>query len=509
MAATDPGLLDEATAEADATAEERFAPGEEGLRRRVARGTLVNAAFSIALTLLGLVKGFAAAAFISATDYGVWGLLFVSLATLLWLKQVGIGDKYIQQDETDQELAFQKAFTLELALTGLFTVLLCAVVPLLSLLTGQPELLAPGFLLVAAVPAISLQAPLWVYYRRMNFVRQRTLQAVDPIVGAVVTLALAIAGAGYWSLVVGLVAGSWAAAIVALAASPYRLALRYDPATLRSYGSFSWPLFVAAALSLTLPQGSVLIGEHAVGLAGVGAIALAVTVSQFARRVDDIVSGTLYPAICAVRDKPDLLFESFVKSNRLALMWGMPFGVAVALFAPDLVEFGLGERWEAAVGLIQVFGLIAAADQLGFNWDSYFRASGRTRPIAVVGAVNAAVFAGVTVPLMLGNGIDGYAAGMAILTAASIAGRAFFLRRMFVRLVFLRHAARAIAPVVPAAAAVLLMRLVEGDRTLAIAGAEVAAYLAIVAAATFALERPLIRELATYLRRPGGELAPA
>ena len=29
------------------------------------------------------------------------------------LKLIGIGDKYIQQDEADQELAFQKAFTLD------------------------------------------------------------------------------------------------------------------------------------------------------------------------------------------------------------------------------------------------------------------------------------------------------------------------------------------------------------------------------------------------------------
>jgi len=38
-------------------------------------------------------------------------------------------------------------------------------------------------------------------------------------------------------------------------------------------------------------------------------------------------------------------------------MWGMPFGVALALFAPDLIEFVYGEEWEPAVGLIQAFGL--------------------------------------------------------------------------------------------------------------------------------------------------------
>jgi O-antigen/teichoic acid export membrane protein len=482
---------------------------DTSLRERVARGTLVNAGFSIGLSAVGLLKGFVAAAFMSTTDYGVWGLLFVSLSTLTWLKQVGIGDKYIQQEEPDQEDAFQKAFTLELLATGVFTLLLLAAVPVLALITGESKLIAPGIAIALSMPAISLQTPLWIFYRRMNFVRQRSLQAIDPLLGAAVTIGLAAAGAGYWSLVAGLVAGSWSAAAAALLASPYRLALRYDRGTLREYASFSWPLFVAAAAGLVLPQGSMLLGEHVVGLAGVGAIALAVTVAQFAHRVDEVVTGTLYPAICRVRDRTDLLLESFVKSNRLALIWGMPFGVGLALFAPDIVEFGIGDRWEPAVGLIQVFGLMAAADQIGFNWDAYYRARGETRPIAIVSVINGVVFIAVTAPLLIAYELDGYAAGMAILTAVSLGARTFFLARLFDDFGFLRHAIRAAAPVVPAAAAVLCVRLLEsGSRSPSMAVAEAVGYLLVVAAATYALERPLIREVLSYLRR-GRAAAPA
>ena len=93
--------------------------GVGNLRRHTARGTLVNAAYFVGLYSLGLIKGFLVAAFLTRTDYGLWGILVIGLGTLLWLKQVGIGDKYVQQDEADQELAFQKAFTLELAFYGL------------------------------------------------------------------------------------------------------------------------------------------------------------------------------------------------------------------------------------------------------------------------------------------------------------------------------------------------------------------------------------------------------
>src|SRR5919197_5348900 len=95
-----------------------------GLRNLAARGTLVNGAFLAFLSLLNLVRSFVLAHELTREDYGVWGVILVSLGTLLWLKQAGVSDKYVQQDDTDQEDAFQRAFTLEAIFMGLFALLL-------------------------------------------------------------------------------------------------------------------------------------------------------------------------------------------------------------------------------------------------------------------------------------------------------------------------------------------------------------------------------------------------
>src|SRR6202011_556170 len=114
------------------------------------------------------------------------------------------------------------------------------IVPLLALAYGRSELLTAGLVSLLMIPAGVLQFPLWIHYRRMEFVRQRSLQAIAPIVDFAVTVALAIAGAGYWSLIIGVLAGNWATALVVLHRSPYRLALRYDRGTMRQYIRFSW-----------------------------------------------------------------------------------------------------------------------------------------------------------------------------------------------------------------------------------------------------------------------------
>jgi polysaccharide transporter, PST family len=489
---------------------DRLALGGRTLRAHTARGTLINGAYFVGIYTLGLIRGFVVAAFLTSAQYGIWGIVAITAGTLLLLKHAGISDKFVQQAEPDQKLAFQKAFTMELIVMGAFSALMVAVFPIAALVYGTPELIAPGLAFTLALALGSLTAPVWVFYRRMDFWRQRRLQAIDPILAFVVTIALVVAGLGYWSLVLGTLAGSAAGAIAIVRSSPYRLALRFDRATAREYFSFSWPILVAGISTIVIAQGSILAGDWVLGLAGVGAISLAAAIAQYSDAVDAILTQTIYPAICAVRDRTDLLFETFVKSNRLALMWGLPFGLALALFASDLVDFVIGPQWEEAVFLVQAFGVLTAINHVGFNWNAFYRARGETRPIAVVNVVTMLAFLAAAVPLLVSRGLDGFAIGMIVVTVTTLAARTYYLTRLFPAFAMARHALRAVAPTMPAVAVVAGMRSLEAgvDRSLGLALAELAVFLAVTLVATVVLERSLLREVAGYLRgsvgaRPG------
>ncbi len=479
----------------------RVALGGRSLRQHTARGAVVNAAYTVALGLLSLVRGFVLAAFVTRADYGVWGILLVTLGTLVWLKQVGIGDKYIQQEDVDQEAAFQKAFTLELGFTAIFMVLLAVAVPVIAAVYGETSLLAPGLVMVLLLPATALQAPIWIFYRQMRFLRQRLLQGIEPIVGFAVAVALAIAGAGYWAMIAGALAGAWVSALAALWMCPFRLRLRYDRGALRSYARFSWPLYVATGGGLVMAQSAMLTTEAKLGLAAAGALTLASQITQFTDRVDTIITGTLYPAICAVNDRVELLHESFVKSNRLALIWAVPFGVGLSLFASDLVTFAIGERWRPAVVVLQVYGLTAAFGHLGFNWDAYYRARGDTRPVAIAAILAVSAFLAASIPLLWAYGLAGLAAAVAIQAAVHLTVRGYYLARLFHGFSLVGHALRAIAPTVPAAAIVLALRMaMDGERTGALAAAELGLFIAVAACCTTLLEGRLLRETLGYVR---------
>jgi lipopolysaccharide exporter len=500
---------DEAVETAIEPIADRIALEGRSLREHTARGAIINSLFQAGVGVLGLMQRVAVAALLTISEYGLWGLIVTALITLAWLKQIGIADKFVQQDEPDQEAAFQKAFTLELAYSGIFFVVACLVFPILGAIYGHTEIVVPGIVLASSLVISAAETPIWVAYRQMRFVRQRVLESIDPVVSAAVTIVLAVAGLGYWSLVLGPVAGSVCGGIAAVATSPYPLRLRYEGGTLREYFSFSWPLLASSASGLVIVQASVLIGNFTVGLAGLGALGLATTFSMFADRLDSLIRRTIYPAVCAVKDRAALLFEVFEKSNRLALMWAFPFGVSLALFAPDLIGFVLGERWREAEVLLQVFGLTIAVRQVAFNWVIFFSAIGDNRPLAVSSFVQLGVFAAVTAPLMIAFGLDGYAAGMAVAVLVDLGVRGYYLARLFEGFRIGLHLVRSVAPSIPPALAILLLRaLTDVDRTAGVALAELGLYAALTVASTIVFERSLLAELFGYLRR-GVRAAPA
>jgi O-antigen/teichoic acid export membrane protein len=491
-------------AEQGTPASSRFGPevlDGRSVRQTAARGVAINAGFQIGLAGLNLARRFLIAIFLTAADYGLWGLIYIAVATILWLKDVGIGDKYIQQDEPDQELAFQKAFSLEVVWCAIFAGLILVGVPIFSVIYGRPEIIAPGCTLALVVLASGFTSPAWIFYRGMRFVQHRLLTSIEPVVGLIVTLVLGAAGFSYWSLVLGAVAGTWATAVACVIVCPYRLRWHFDRRVLKDYYKFSWPLVISSASSIVAVQTAMIVGQATVGLAGLGAIGLAGTIATFTDRVDALVAQSLYPAMCAVKDRLDVLQEAFTKSNRLGLVWGIPFGIGLTLFAPDVVTYLLGDKWRTAEGLLAVFGIACAAKQLAFNWTAVHRARGDTRPIAVNGVATLVTLVVVLIPGMILWGLTGYAVAICASIAVQLVVRAYYLGRLFNSFSFLGHSLRAIAPTIPAMAAVVAARVLEsGDRTLAQAVAELVLYAVLTLAATCIFERQLLRELVGYLR---------
>ncbi len=481
--------------------EQRFSFPRSELRSRAARGAITNGIFLLAVEGLGLVQAVVVARLLDADQVGTYGIVSVTVVTLLSLKQVGIDEAFVQQSSGDQESEFQLAFSLDLALSAAFAVLVTALAPLIGFIYGDWSL-TPLMISLSLLPLLfALQAPAWIFLRRMDFVKQRLLQAVVPGVTLLSTVGLILAGLGAWALALGAIIGNAAAAAVAVGVSPYGLALRWNRATASKYLKFSFPIFLAAICGLVIRQGQTLAFETKLGLAGAGYLTLAVTLTRYADRADQMITQTIYPAICAITDQPRRLAELFEKSNRLTAMWALPFGVALALFGNALVRNVLGTKWLPAVPLIQIVGLSTAVYQLGFNWTAFHRAVGRTRPQTVYAVVGLLTFLAVPLPLLFARGATAFAWGLFAVNLVAGAMRWVYMKQLIPDVRIAHFVGRAFIPPALSAGAVIAARhALNLSQELSVMLAELVLFITIYAGSTFLLERPLLMEAVGYLR---------
>ena len=269
--------------------------------------------------------------------------------------------------------------------------------------------------------------------------------------------------------------------------APYRIGIDLDRTAVRRYLRFVWPIFAATGALVLIQQGQLIAFQVYDGIVAVGFITFAYTLTRFADRADQIVTQTIYPAICAVRERTRTLEELFEKSNRLTLIWVFPFAALFVLFAEDLVDIVLGSKWEPSIVLLQGLGVAAALQQLGFNWYSFYRARGNPGPQAVEAAFVVGGFLLLAVPALFAWGFEGFVAGRIAGGLIVVVVRRVYVRRLLPGARFMYTAFRALVPVLFGAIAALALRsaLWGGERTTAQAVGELALFLAATALATW------------------------
>ncbi len=483
---------------------ERLAFPRAELRGRTVRGGVLNALFLGGGEGLALVQGLVVTALLGPVAIGLYGIVTTTAMTLVQLRRVGIDEAFVQQSEASQEDEFQRAFSLELTLGALFSVLLLVLAPVVALAYDDSRLLGLTVAVSYLPVAFALQAPQWVFFRRMDFLRLRLLQFSIPAVTFAVTVPLAALTHSVWALVIGPAAGNAVAVVVAIRQSPYRLALRFDRSAVRRYLSFSWPIFSTAAATLFVLQGQVFAFNLSDGLAAAGFITLAATLTRYADRADQIVTTTIYPAICAVQGRLDTQREMFVKSSRATMIWALPFCAGLVLFAPALVHHVLGDDWGPAVILIQGLAAAAGLQQVGYVWSAFYRARGQPQVQAVESGVLAASFIGLAVPALFVWGADGYVVARIAGSVLLLGVRRHYVRRMFPEVELVALGLRGALPVAVAAGATLALRAWVDPGT----AMELVTFGLLTAALTGAVERQLLVELRGYVRRREADPAP-
>lgn len=353
------------------------APAAGDLKRQVVRGGVFLILTRWGTQVLVWAATLLIARFLSPDDYAflALGLMLVNLADMF--VEAGMSKALIQKENLERR-DIDEAFTL----TTLFGVacygLLFATADL-----AEAWFERPGFALFLRVLSLHLvmmpfmAIPLSLLDRQLQLGQQSVIHVATSVAQSVLVLGLAIAGLGYWSLVVGslarrvmeIVAYYWVSGWrPRFAMLSHRAGLLFRFGIHNSMATFLWYIYTNIDYAFVNRFDKDMLGYYALAFQ---------LISLPAEKLTANVAKVAYPAFCRLQNEPARLRDWFVRVLLLLGFLAFPALAGMALVAEDGLTLLLGEKWRPAVLPFQLLCLAGLTKAFGGLFPALLNAIGR------------------------------------------------------------------------------------------------------------------------------------
>lgn len=330
------------------------APGTKGLGRRTVSGISWTLFGNVLSNVLRIAVVAILGRLMSPEDFSVVAAAMIVIFFAARVRDAGLGLALVQKKEitrahVEASFAFSLLFGLALA-GGVFL----AAEPVAALL-GQPGASDP-------IRALSVMFVIRGIASTSQFMCQRDLQfralalvdLIAYVVGSAVSVAMAFAGYGAWSLVVGYMVETLVdSSLLLYVRPPARPRLQWKP--LRELLGLGGGQTLAHLANYFATQGDYMVVGHYLDKAALGVYTRAYELMRFPATVFASVAGSvLFSSFAKLQDEPERLGQAFRRvlfANAIVLL---PASAGLVVLAPEAVRILMGPGWDRMVIPFQI-----------------------------------------------------------------------------------------------------------------------------------------------------------
>ncbi len=402
------------------------------LKSRTVRGGAVTMLGQLAKFILNLASTFILFRMLKLKPSDAGLIIMVTTVTGLvsLFKDLGLSRATIQRDTITREQT-STLFWVNVAIGVLATIITFAIAPAIASYYGKPELvkitIVMGLAFLISGTAVQHQALL---QRQMQFSTIAVIDTVSMIFGIVLAVVLALAGAGYWALVLQQVGATVANNVGTWIACPWRPGKFQRGTGVKSMLKFGGNLAGFNILNyMQRTFDNALIGRYggdaALGLYGKAYGLLMLPITQ----ISTPMSNVAVPALSRLQKDPEKYRSYYRKAIEMITTVSMPIVVLLYVIADEVVVTLLGKgfvdaapifRWLVPAAFIGTFNV-----GTGWVYVSLAR-TGRQMRMAMV--VTPITLAGFVVGGWLGGKYWGAGFGTALGVAISFSVTTILLR---------------------------------------------------------------------------------
>ena len=315
---------------------------------------------------------------LTPSDYGIIGIATLVIGLARMVESMGLSQALIQTDE-DVEEAANVVFWSNLGLSGLLYLVVFLTAPFAADFFAEPRVIlvlrVMGLQLVLSAFDDVQEALLQRNFQFQQLVGRRLIPALTP---AVVSIPLAVAGFGYWSLVAGTLSGTVLGVVLLWKISDWRPRFRFNLRTAELLLGFGAFVAIESLQGWALNFGDNLAAGHFLGVENLGYynLGFTLTVIVIGYAITPLTS-VAYSAFSRLKTDSEELQRLFIDSTRMLAMVVFPLALGLSLVAEPVVSVVLGTKWLGTIPVIRVLAIMPGLSWIIVLNPQLYRALGR------------------------------------------------------------------------------------------------------------------------------------
>ena len=319
------------------------------LKQKIVSGTKWTAIDNIASRLLQLAAVSVMARLLTPEDFGLVaiGLFFIAFGAAI--EASGFTFAYIREHDADTD-AFSALQVLSLGTALLVVLLLLGGAHVIAEFYDRPILEAVVAALSLTILIDGLSSPLRAHCEKsLEFRTTAKVRLAALVVSAVVAIASALMGAGFWALVLQQIVQRLTVLALLVLRGGYPRLRRPNIQKCREYLAYGWPLQLAGMLNILSREVNTVVVGKVVGVTAAGIYSRANNLQALlVQTTVSTVEKVAFPALSQVRDRQEDLLRWTRTSNRIYSFLIYPCLATMLVASDDVVAFLFGPQWGEA-----------------------------------------------------------------------------------------------------------------------------------------------------------------
>ncbi|MBW2070994.1 MAG: lipopolysaccharide biosynthesis protein, partial [Deltaproteobacteria bacterium] len=331
---------------------------QSSLTERVLRGMGWVSASKIIAQALTLGKVVILARLLSKADFGLYGLVLLSIATLQTFSRTGF-DKALVQRRGDIKPYLDTAWTVQIIRGILLALILFTAAPVIGWFFNEIRVVSLLRVMCISVVLGGCENVGVVFFQReFKFRRNFVYDVGSALVSLVVGVAFALQLHSAWALIWAGMAGAVTRVILSYVLLEYRPSFRLhkeEAVELFEYGR--WVLAYTVILFLATQGDDAFLGKL-LGASALGVYQVAYRLSNMpATEITHVTNAVMFPAYAEIQDEKERLRRAFLSVFEIIMTLSLPLTVFLIAAAPEIITGLLGAKWEAAIVPLQLLTL--------------------------------------------------------------------------------------------------------------------------------------------------------